>query len=64
LLKKGANPDLEDEEGDTARGLAEENKAYKSVLESIMDSPLAISMTKSEVEKKEAQSAAQSEKKD
>lgn len=55
LLERGANPDIEDNDGDTAKSLSEDKPRFKSVLETVMNSPLAISMTKSQFEKIEAQ---------
>lgn len=47
LLSKGANPDVEDEDGETAKSLALENKQYKDAFEIVDGQTLAISMTKS-----------------
>ena len=50
LIRKGADLDIEDESGDTGRSLAEGEKPFKKIVEDIMGSPLAVSMTKSQAE--------------
>ena len=47
LVSKGANPDLEDEDGDTGRLLAEDNPKFKNAFSIVNGPELAISMSKS-----------------
>ena len=50
LIRKGADLDIEDESGDSGRSLAESEKPFKKIVDDIMGSPLAVSMTKSQAE--------------
>ena len=51
LLSKGADPDIEDNDGETSRRYAQENANYKDAFEIVKGPALAISMTKSQYEK-------------
>ena len=51
LLSKGADPEVQDADGESAKSMALEYKAYKDAFEIVDGQTLAISMTKSQYEK-------------